>query len=381
MHDPCVAARETEIQKMRRIYFDHNATSPLRPALRERLEALLDQDFSNPGSIHQQGQTARTIVEQARRRILQSVEGTHGTLTFTASATESNNTALASLSEGDVLLTSAIEHPSVRKTAERLQERGVEVRQLPHDAQGVLDLEVLPNILEDVTFVALMAANNELGNINDIEEIGRICLEADVPLHVDAVQVWGRWPFKIWPGVSSAALSAHKAGGPVGVAALWVDRRERYDAILFGGQQERGRRAGTENVLWIDLMGQLADAERFAWPLSGALRDQLASAFEAIGGVRNGHPTAAMPNTLNMSFPGFTAEELVMALDLEGISVSTGSACTAGSVEVSEVLQALGLSEERSASAVRWSLGPDTTEQDVRDAAETMDKVLARIRS
>lgn len=378
---PCVAARDTETQKMRRIYFDHNATSPLRPGLRARLEQLLDQDFTNPGSIHQQGQAARTIVEQARGRILRSVEGMHGTLTFTASATESNNTALASLNKGDVLLTSAIEHPSVRKTAERLEERGIEVRHLPHDSQGVLDLEALPNALEGVTLVAIMAANNELGNVNDIKEIGRICLESNVPLHVDAVQVWGRWPFKIWPGVSSAALSAHKAGGPIGVAALWVDSRERYDAILFGGEQERGRRAGTENVLWIDLMSQLADDERFAWPSSGALRDQLASAFEAIGGVRNGNPHAAMPNTLNMSFPGFTAEELVMALDLEGISVSTGSACTAGSVEVSEVLQALGLDEELSASAVRWSLGPDTTEQDVRDAAKIMAKVLARIRS
>lgn len=364
---------------MRRLYFDHNATSPLRPALRTRLEELLDQDFTNPGSIHQQGQMARTIVEQARRRILQSVDGMHGALTFTASATESNNTALGSLRKGDVLLTSAIEHPSVRKTAERLEDRGVEVRHLPHDTQGVLDLDALPAALEGVTLVAIMAANNELGNLNDIESIGRICLEADVPLHVDAVQVWGRWPFKITPGVSSAALSAHKAGGPIGVAALWVDTRERYEAIIVGGQQERGRRAGTENVLWIDLMGQLAD-ERFAWPSSGALRDQLASAFEAIGGVRNGDPTSAMPNTLNMSFPGFTAEELVMALDLDGISVSTGSACTAGSVEVSEVLQALGLSEDLSASAVRWSLGPDTSEEDVRNAAEVMTEVLARIR-
>lgn len=365
---------------MQRLYFDHNATSPLRPALRTRLEELLDQDFTNPGSIHQQGQMARTIVEQARRRILQSVDGMHGTLTFTASATESNNTALASLNTGDVLLTSAIEHPSVRKTAERLEERGVEVRHLPHDTQGVLDLEALPAALEGVTLVAIMAANNELGNLNDIKSIGEICLEADVPLHVDAVQVWGRWPFKITPGVSSAALSAHKAGGPIGVAALWVDTRERYDAIIVGGQQERGRRAGTENVLWIDLMGQLADEERFAWPSSGALRDQLADAFEAIGGVRNGDSISAMPNTLNMSFPSFTAEELVMALDLDGVSVSTGSACTAGSVEVSEVLQALGLSEDLSASAVRWSLGPDTTEENVRDAAKTMAKVLARIR-
>lgn len=364
---------------MQRLYFDHNSTSPLRPALHARLLQMLSQGFTNPGSIHQQGQAARTIVEQARGRILRSLNGMHGALTFVSSATEANNTALASLARGDVLLTSSIEHPSVRTTAERLEERGVIVRYLPHDRQGVLDLDALPNALEGVSLVAIMAANNELGNVNDIKRIGESCLAAEVPLHVDAAQVWGRWPFVVHPGVSSVAMSAHKGGAPIGVGALWVDRRSRYDAILFGGQQERGRRASTENVLWIDLMSRLVEEEQ-QWPTSGALRDQLASAFENIGGVRNGDPNNAMPNTLNISFPGFVAEELVMALDLDNISVSTGSACTAGSVEVSEVLQALGLDQELSASALRWSLGPDTTAEDVRQAVDTMTQVLARIR-
>lgn len=364
---------------MRRYYFDHNATSPLRPALRTRLDALLARDFSNPGSIHQQGQAARTIVEQARRRMLQSLRGAHGTLTFTASATEANNIALLSLQTGDVLVTSALEHPSVRDTAKRLQERGVIVRYVPHDRDGRLELSALPSLLEDAKLVALMAANNELGNINDISEIASICDEQGVPLHVDAAQVWGRWDFHVVPGVTSVTLSAHKAGGPIGVGALWTDTRERYPAIIWGGEQERGRRAGTENVLWIDLMGHLADPAQH-WPDSGHLRDRLASAFEEIGGVRNGDPIHALPNTLNISFPGFEAEELVMALDLEGVSISTGSACTAGSVEMSEVLKALPIDEDRKSSALRWSLGDSTTAEDVDAVVKIMRTVLARIR-
>jgi len=364
---------------MQRYYFDHNATSPLRAALRERLTSLLEQDFTNPGSIHQQGQAARTLVEQARRRILQSLRGATGTLTFTASATEANNIALLSLKKGDTLLTSKLEHPSVRDTAKRLEERGVKIEYLPHDAQGVLDLDALKKQAPNATLVALMAANNELGNINPIPEIAEICQEANVPLHVDAAQVWGRWPFHIAQGVTSVTLSAHKAGGPVGIGALWTDERERYPAIIFGGEQERGRRAGTENVLWIDLMGQLANHQDH-WPDMGPLRDRLASAFEALGGARNGNPKQALPNTLNISFPGFEAEELVMALDLEGVSISTGSACTAGSVELSEVLKALPISEDRQASALRWSLGPSTSNQDVDQAVEIMQRVLARIR-
>lgn len=363
---------------MQRHYFDHNATSPLRQTLRTRLDALLTQDFSNPGSIHQQGQAARTLVEQARMKILRSLQGMHGTLTFTASATESNNIALQSLQAGDVLVTSKLEHPSIRDTAKRLKERGVELRYVPHDPLGVLDLDALPNLLDGVQMVSLMAANNELGNINDIKRIAGICKDADVLFHIDAAQVWGRWPFRVYPGVSSVTLSGHKAGGPVGIGGLWVDTRERYPAIIFGGEQERGRRAGTENVLWIDLMSQLADATQH-WTQDGALRDRLASAFESMGGVRNGDPHHAMPNTLNVSFPGYEAEELVMALDLEGVSISTGSACTAGSVELSEVLKALDISDARKEAALRWSLGPSTTLADVDAAAEIMQRVLARI--
>lgn len=366
---------------MERLYFDHNASSPLRTELRARMQHLLTQRFANPGSIHQEGQAARTIVEQARTRILRSIGGMSGALTFTSGATEANNIALQSLTPGSVLLTSQLEHPSIRDTAEELAARGVETRWIPHDSEGRLQLDRLASALEGVTMVAITAANNELGNVNDLGMIGRLCLEAGAALHVDAAQVWGRLPFQIEPGVSSVTFSAHKAGGPVGVGALWVDRANRYPAQSFGGHQERGRRAGTENVLFLDAMSHLVDVAPEEWLALAPLRDQLAAGLMELGGVRNGDPIAALPNTLNMSFLGIEAEELVMALDLEGIAISAGSACTAGSMEVSAVIDALGFDEARSMSALRWSLGPGTSAADIEAAIAAMHRVLVRIRA
>lgn len=367
---------------MNRLYFDHNATSFLRTSLKTRLQDLLTQDFTNASSIHQQGQAARTLVEQARRRILMSLQGVGGTLTFTSGATESNNIVLQSLTQGDVLLTSTLEHPSIREVAHDLAARGVEVRWLEHNTRGELLLDRLASALEGVTLASFMAANNELGNINDIEAIGQACYQASVPLHVDAAQVWGRWPFAIPAGVTSVTLSAHKAGGPVGIGALWTAERDQYPSLIVGGHQERGRRAGTENILWIDLMSRLTDPPENQddnWADIGEKRDALAAGLIARGGVRNGDTQHAMPNTLNCSFPGLDAEAIVMALDLEGISISTGSACTAGSVEVSKVIAALGLDDEQTKSALRWSLGPTITHADIDHALQIVDRVLARI--
>lgn len=366
---------------MARLYFDHNASSPLRSELRARMQEVLGLRFANPGSIHQEGQAARTLIEQARARVLASIDGQSGALTFTSGATEANNIALQSLQPGDVLLTSRLEHPSIRDTAERLEEQGVELRWLEHDSHGRWRLDTLPTMLQGVRLCALTAANNELGNINDVETVAAHCLEAGVPLHLDAAQVWARWPFKVLPGVSSVTFSAHKAGGPVGVGALWVDQPQRYPAQSFGGHQERGRRAGTENVLFIDAMSRLPALTGDEWMVLAPLRDCLARELEALGGVRNGDPVRAMPNTLNISFEGIEAEEMVMALDLEGVAISAGSACTAGSMEVSAVIDALGFRHERSMSALRWSLGPGHTEDDVLQAAAAMKRVLGRIQA
>ena len=365
---------------MSRHYFDHNASSPLLPALRERILETLKEETANPGSLHREGQRARSIIEQARAKVLASIQGQRGALTFTSGATEANNIALQSLRAGDVLVSSRLEHPSIRDTAEEMEERGVVLRWIEHDLRGGLSLQSLEAALDGAAMVALTAANNELGNINDIKEIGRRCDAAGVALHVDAAQVWGRWPLIAEAGVSSLTLSAHKAGGPIGVGALWVDRPTRYPSLTHGGQQERGRRAGTENVLFIDAMGALAQHEEPAWASLAPLRDQLAAGLEALGGIRNGDPERALPNTLNISFIGTEAEEMVMALDLEGLAISAGSACTAGSMEVSAVIDALGFDTDRSVSALRWSLGPGLDAADVDAAIEVARRVLERVR-
>lgn len=365
---------------MSRHYFDHNASSPLLPALRDRIAATLREDTGNPGSLHREGQRARAIVEQARAKVLASIQGQRGALTFTSGATEANNIALQSLRAGDVLVTSRLEHPSIRDTAELLEERGVVLRWLDHDAQGRLSRSGLDAALDGARMVALTAANNELGNINDIKAIGQACAASGVALHVDAAQVWGRWPLQVEAGVSSLTLSAHKAGGPIGVGALWVDRPDRYAPLTHGGQQERGRRAGTENVAFIDAMGALAQHPDAAWDGLSPLRDRLAAGLEALGGLRNGDPAHALANTLNISFIGTEAEEMVMALDLEGIAISAGSACTAGSMEVSAVIDALGFDTDRSVSALRWSLGPGLDTSDVDAAIEIARQVLERVR-
>lgn len=364
---------------MNRLYFDHNASSPLLLELRERLKTIWDEGFSNPGSIHQEGQKARSLIERARARVLASLGGQHGVLTFTSGATEANNIALLSLQAGDVLLSSRLEHPSIRDTAELLEEQGVVLRWVEHDSHGRLSFDSLRAQLKGATMVALTAANNELGNINDVEGIAALCVEADVLFHVDAAQVWGRWPFRVCPGITSVTLSAHKAGGPIGVGALWTDRPNRYAARTHGGQQERGRRAGTENVAFIDAMGQLANNPSSEWQNLAPLRDQLAQGLQKLGGLRNGDPANALDNTLNLSFLGTEAEEMVMALDLEGVAISAGSACTAGSMEVSAVIDALGFDSDRSVSALRWSLGPGLRPEDVDIAVQAMQRVLQRI--
>ena len=380
------ARRFARLARMKRIYLDHNATSPLRAEVAERLRALLDEGCGNPGSIHREGQRARGVLERARSEILRSIGGESGALTFTSGATEANNIALLSLRAGDVLVTSRLEHPSLRDVAEVLEERGVEIRWMRHDADGRFDLESLASLLPGASLLAITAANNELGNLNPVAEIGALCASAGVRFHVDAAQLWGRLPFRVFEGVSSVTLSSHKAGGPVGIGALWVAEPRLYPAQSFGGQQERGRRAGTENVLFAAAMAEIArrvqSDEGFvrAWCGCEPLRDRLAHGLEALGGVRNGDRLRALPNTLNMSFPGFEAEELVMALDLEGVAISAGSACTAGSMDVSPVIEALGVGDERTRAALRFSLGPLTTAAEIDEVIARVQTVLARPR-
>lgn len=366
---------------MDRIYLDHNATSPLTIPVRERLWAGIQEGVGNPGSIHREGQRARGRLERARGDILRSLGGESGVLTFTSGATEANNIALRSLRSGDVLVTSYLEHPSLRDSAERLAEEGIEIRWLANDTQGRLSLDSLRDALTGATMVACTASNNELGNDNPVARMAAMCAAAGVRFHVDAAQVWGRFPFRVLPGMSSVTLSSHKAGGPIGIGALWASSAGLYPAQVWGGQQERGRRAGTENVLFADAMAELVRVPDARWQAIGPLRDRLWRGLEALGGLRNGDADACLPNTLNVSFLGMEAEELVMAMDLEGVAISAGSACTAGSMDVSSVMLALGLDDARTRSALRFSLGPDTSLAQVDEVILRTERVLSRVRN
>lgn len=346
---------------MQRFYLDHNATSPLRDDLREHLVALLADPPLNAGSVHQEGQRARGIVERARRLVLRSLPGAMaGSLTFVSGATEANNLALRGIAPSAPLVVSALEHPSIRDTATQLGERGRELRWLRHDDRGIIDLDDLRRAVDGAGLVTLMAANNELGNLNPIDEVAAICADAGVPLHLDAAQLWMRAPLAIPEGVSAMSLAAHKAGGPKGIGALWLRKGVGLEPQQTGGHQERGRRAGTEDVLMISAMGALAAAPNFeSWSRLASFRDRFESALvEELGAVINGAVETRLPNTTNLSIRGREAEELVMALDLAGIAMSAGSACTAGSMDVSPVIAALGFDEARTRGALRFSFGP-----------------------
>lgn len=366
-----------------RVYLDHNATSPLRADLQSRWVANIEARIGNPGSTHREGQIARGMLERARQRVLRSMKGDSGVLTFTSGATEANNIALQSLRPGDVLVTTRLEHPSLRDVAEILAERGIVVRYLSHDSAGTILLSEAEDVIRGATLVAVTAANNEIGNFNPVVELADLCAKQHVGFHIDAAQVWGRYPFEIPAGTQSVTLSAHKAGGPIGIGALWAAKPNSYPAMTYGGQQERGRRAGTENVILADLMSAIVEPssvnEAFEkWSATAHLRDVLVQGLMALGGLRNGDIANAMPNTLNISFPGFEAEELVMALDLEGVAISAGSACTAGSMDVSPVIAALGFEDARTASALRFSLGPQTTLEEIEFCIARVEEVISR---
>lgn len=376
------------------MYLDHNATTPLHPeALAAMLPYLTDR-FGNASSLHAWGQEARSALERARTTIARALgSGDKDTVVFTAGGTEGDNLALlgvatAAQARGRHLIVSAVEHHAVLHTASHLARRGYEVTHLPVDGQGRLDPdEVRRAIRPDTILVSLMHGNNETGVLFPIAEAGRICRERDVPLHTDAVQSFGKLPVNVDAlGVSLLTLSAHKLGGPKGMGALFVRRGTKMQPLLHGGTQERSRRAGTENVA--GAVGFARAAELMLQDQAGAakrlsdLRDRLeCGLMTALPGVeRNGHPTERLPHATNLAFAGVEAESLILALDLEGIGVSSGAACSSGSLELSHVLSAMGLPRERAASAVRFSLGRTTTPEEIARVLEVVPPIVERMR-
>jgi cysteine desulfurase len=393
---------------MQRIYLDNNATTPLDPAVLEAMLPYFSGEFGNPSSIHFFGQRARAAVEQAREAVAALVGARAPEIVFTGGGTESDNAAIfgvvgralpprndnphaetagAPAREPVHVITTTIEHHAVLHTCRVLEQRGVSVTYLPVGRGGVLDPEEVRRALRPETvLISVMRANNETGVLQPIQEIARIAAEAGVRLHADAVQAAGKVPVDVRHlGVDLLSLSAHKFYGPKGVGALFVRKGVQIEPLLHGGPNERGRRAGTENVAGIVGLGKAAEralsnlGERTS-QLS-ALRDRLERGLlERIPGARvNGDTAQRTPNTSNIMFPGVDSESLVIALDLQGLACSAGAACSSGAVDPSHVLTAMGLSSAEARASIRLSVGWTNTEADIAAALELIPAGVARV--
>ncbi len=361
---------------------DANATTPLLPEVLEAMRPFLLERFGNASSIHQEGQHARWGVEDARAKVARFLGCRPSEVVFTSGGTESDNLAVfGSLKAGDHFITSAVEHHAVLHAAGRVGERGVAVDFLPVDGQGLVAPEDVRKALRPNTrLISMMMANNETGVLQPVTEIGKIAAEAGVRYHVDAVQAAGKVLLDVDAiGCQLLTISGHKMHGPQGTGALFVRRGTRLEPLFAGGAHERQRRAGTENVAGIVGLGEAA-----ALALSGdsSLRDRLETGLLERTTERgvNGGGAPRVPNTTNLWFDQLEGEALVIALDLKGLAVSSGAACSSGANEPSHVLEAMGLSPERARSSLRFSLHRGTTEDEVERAIDLVAAQVSRLR-
>ncbi|HEX6494030.1 MAG TPA: cysteine desulfurase family protein, partial [Acidobacteriaceae bacterium] len=374
-------------------YMDANATTPVLPEIVEAMRPYWAESFGNASSVHQRGQQARAAVDQAREAVAALVKCRPAEVVFTSGGTESDNLALfGMLSAGDHLINTAIEHHAVLHAAEALAERGVEVTFLKPTSAGVMEPEaVRASLRPNTKLVSVMMANNETGVIQPVREITEIAHAAGVLVHSDAVQAGGKVPLDVAElGCDLLSLSGHKMHAPQGVGVLYVSRKVKLNPLFFGGMHERGMRPGTENVASIVGLGRAAELAS-AWLLShdespaalAALRDRLERgilARVADAGV-NGAGALRVPNTTNLYFGGVDAEALIIALDLQGLAISAGSACQSGATEPSHVLVAMGLPEQRARGSVRLSLSRLNTLSEVDAAIELVSAAVSRLRA
>lgn len=364
-----------------RIYLDYNATMPMVSAARDAMRAVLDEGLGNPSSVHADGRRARDVVERARDRVAVLVGRPREQVVFASGGTEANALGVLGLAASvdqrggpRVVASAAIDHPSLVGAVAALRARGWEHRAISVDAAGRL----VATELGGVGLVALSAVNHELGTVVDTERWITAAHAAGAQVHVDAVQLAGKRP--IASAADAIAISAHKIGGPQGVGALAI----AVDAglpLVAGGHQERERRGGTENTLGLAGFGAAAAAvDLAAWSRAGALGAQLEAGLVALGARINGAAGERIGSTVNAAFPGARGESIVIALDLAGISCSTGAACTSGSIQPSKVLLALGQSADDAREAVRFSLGPATTEDDIAAVLAALPAIVARAR-
>jgi cysteine desulfurase len=380
---------------MRRVYFDHNATTPVDPEVLEAMMPYFSSEFGNASSIHAFGQQTRGAVERARQSVAALIGAQPAEITFTSGGTESDNLAIlgvvgeARVGEKKHIITTLIEHSAALNSCKALAKRGMDVTFIPVGRSGVIDpRDVRMAIRPNTVLITVMHANNEIGTLQPLEEIGRIAAEADVWFHTDAVQSAGKIPLDVNNlGVDLLSLSAHKIYGPKGVGALYVRKGTPLDPVLYGGHHERDRRPGTENVPGIVGLGRAAEIAREKLASDAERVSRLRDRFEngvlaAVVDARvNGAGAPRVPNTSNIMFSGVASESLLIALDLKGLACSSGSACSSGAVAPSHVLTAVGLSVAEARSCLRFSLGRHTTDADVDFALSVLPGEVARLRT
>jgi cysteine desulfurase len=387
--------------KKRQVYLDHNATTPIHPEVKKTLINAMDV-FGNPSSLHQFGRDARKLVEEARERVAAFINAHPDEIIFVGSGSEANNTVInlfncqgsrtcelpsCSLARNEIV-TTKIEHPCVLESAGCLSQRGNKVVYIGVDTFGKIDLDQLKKTLSQRTgLVSVMTANNEIGTIQDIKKIAGIVHAAGALFHTDAVQAVGKIPLDVKDlGIDYLSFSGHKIYGPKGIGGLYVRKGAPFCPFIQGGHQEKGRRAGTENTLGIIGLGKAIEMRGIEMSdesarLSGLKKKLRAGIEKNIANIQiNGHPGDNLPGTLNVSFSAAEGEAILLYLDLEGIAVSTGSACASGSLDPSHVLMATGVPQEQAHGSIRMSMGRDTTAEDIDYTIETLTRVIKRVR-
>lgn len=385
------------------VYLDYNATTPLAPEVLAAMLPIWERNHGNPSSIHGPGREARAVIDNSRDSLASLLGARPHEIIFTGGGTEADNLAVIGLARQHVvdfpkqkrhLITAQTEHHAVLHAAEYLEKReGFHVTWLPVDGHGIVDLEMLERELrEETALVSIMSANNETGTLQPVQEIARLCRQRGVLFHSDMIQSFGKEPVTTRdsadaPGPDAISITAHKFYGPKGAGALWLRAGHSIDRIAYGGSHENARRPGTENVAaiagltraaeWVQ-RGMAEEQER-----QSRLRDRLWEGIVASypKAVRNGHPVHQLANTLNVSFPGLEGESLIINFDIEGICVSSGSACMVGSIMPSHVLLAMGVSHENAQATVRFSVGKGTTEEEIENVVARMPKIVDRLSS
>ena len=379
------------MERKRTVYMDHAATTPTRPEVIEAMLPYFSERFGNPSSLYALAREAKEAVEEARGKVAAAIGATPAEIYFTSGGTEADNWAIKGVAlrgKGDHIITSSIEHHAVLHPCRALEKQGYRVTYLPVDEFGRVEPASVEEAITDKTIlVSVMAANNEIGTVQPVAAISRIARDHGVPFHTDAVQAIGAFPVDVNSmGADLLAISAHKFGGPKGTGALYIRRKTRIGTFMDGGAQERGRRAGTENVPGIVGMGRAIELAVGEMPQKAprlaAMRDRLIRGIlDAVPDTRlNGHPVERLANNVNVAFRYVEGESILLMLDALGIAASTGSACTSASLEPSHVLTACGLPPEHAHGSLRLTLGHRNTEEDVDYVLEVLPGIIGRLR-